>query len=62
MLGRVRADFGQSLADRDALKDRVAAIQREIEHEPADLRALYEIQLCRIEPVGLVYLWPAVSG
>ncbi|PRP92333.1 RNA polymerase-associated protein RapA [Enhygromyxa salina] len=56
------AERRQSLADRDALKDRVAAIQDEIEHEPGQLRALYEVQLCRIEPVGLVYLWPKVWG
>lgn len=52
----------QCQADRQALSERVAAIQREIEQEPADLRALYEIQLSRIEPVGLVYLWPRVWG
>ncbi len=56
------AERRQTLADRDAAKQRVAAIQREIEQEPADLRALYEIQLCRIEPVGLVYLWPRMWG
>ncbi|KIG15126.1 Helicase domain protein [Enhygromyxa salina] len=56
------AERRQSLADRDALKDRFAAIQTEIDQEPAQLRALYEVQLCRIEPIGLVYLWPKVWG
>ena len=26
--------------------------------EPDELRALYQIRLNRLEPVGLVYLWP----
>ncbi|MBK8266479.1 MAG: DEAD/DEAH box helicase [Nannocystis sp.] len=50
----------QRQADEDARRDRLAAIDREIHEEPADLKALYEIQLSRIEPVGLVYLWPRV--
>ncbi len=29
--------------------------------EPERIRALYEVKAQRIEPVGLVYLWP-VSG
>jgi hypothetical protein len=56
------AERRQSLADRAALQDRIVAIQRELEQEPADLRALYDIQLSRIEPIGLVYLWPKVWG
>ena len=50
----------QRQADEDARRDRLAAIDREIQEEPADLKALYKIQLSRIEPVGLVYLWPRV--
>ena len=56
------AERRQSLADREALNDRVGAIQHELDHEPEQLRTLYEIQLSRIEPVGLVYLWPKVWG
>jgi hypothetical protein len=56
------AERRQSLADRQALNERITAIQRELEQEPGELRALYDIQLCRIEPVGLAYLWPEVWG
>lgn len=45
--------------DRRHLETRLAAIDREIEREPRDLEALYRIQLRRLSPVGLVYLWPA---
>ena len=45
--------------DRRHLEMRLAAIDREIEREPRDLEALYRIQLRRLSPVGLVYLWPA---
>ncbi|MCB9703897.1 MAG: DEAD/DEAH box helicase family protein [Myxococcales bacterium] len=52
----------QREADLAARADRLAAIDRELQEEPADLRAMYEIKLSRIEPVGLVYLWPKVWG
>ncbi len=40
---------------------RLHAIDRELSTEPERIRALYEVKAQRIEPVGLVYLWP-VSG
>ncbi len=40
---------------------RLHAIDRELASEPERIRALYEVKAQRIEPVGLVYLWP-VSG
>ena len=33
----------------------------ELEREPERIRAAYEVKATRIEPVGLVYLWP-VTG
>ena len=36
-------------------------IERELRTEPDRIRALYSVQAERIEPVGLVYLWP-VTG
>jgi Helicase conserved C-terminal domain/SNF2-related domain len=38
---------------------RLAEIEREAVEEPARLRASYEVRAHRLEPVGLVYLWPA---
>ncbi|MBX6311685.1 MAG: hypothetical protein IRY99_01995 [Isosphaeraceae bacterium] len=40
---------------------RLHAIDRELATEPDRIRALYEVKAERLEPVGLVYLWP-VTG
>jgi hypothetical protein len=40
---------------------RLQAIDRELASEPERIRAVYEVKAERIEPVGLVYLWP-VTG
>jgi superfamily II DNA or RNA helicase len=40
---------------------RLAAIEGELQSEPDRIRDAYEVKAMRIEPVGLVYLWP-VSG
>jgi superfamily II DNA or RNA helicase len=40
---------------------RLHAIDRELASEPERIRALYDVKARRIEPVGLVYLWP-VTG
>jgi hypothetical protein len=37
---------------------RLVEIEREIREEPARVRASYEIRATRLEPIGLVYLWP----
>ena len=38
---------------------RIDEFDREIEREPARVRAFYAVQATRVEPVGVVYLWPA---
>lgn len=40
---------------------RLAAIDRELTTEPGRIRDLYDLKATRVEPVGLVYLWP-VTG
>ena len=40
---------------------RLAMIERELQTEPQRIADLYQVQATRIEPVGLVYLWP-VTG
>jgi len=40
---------------------RLEQFDRELKHEPQRIRAFYEVRAKRIEPVGLVYLWPEVS-
>jgi SNF2 family DNA or RNA helicase len=54
--GRVQRE--QYEADSTYMEDRLAAIDHEIETEPPQIRSLYEVALPRLEPVGLVYLWP----
>jgi hypothetical protein len=40
------------------LEGRRATLATELAREPAALKALYEVRTTRIEPVGLLYLWP----
>lgn len=66
---QLRLDFGgDEAAERRQLESnrrhwvkRLAAIGDELATEPARIRDLYQVKAQRIEPVGLVYLWP-VTG
>ena len=49
-------------ADRAYMELRLQAIDREIQEEPEDLKSLYHVSLRRLEPVGLVVLWPKTRG
>jgi hypothetical protein len=44
------------------LGDRLVAIQQEIDGEPKQIQAVYKVALRRLEPVGLVFLWPETRG
>jgi hypothetical protein len=44
------------------MRERLAHIDAELASEPDQLRALYEVVLTRLEPIGLVYLWPTTRG
>ncbi len=67
-LGQTTFDFGDSaegkLQERQVQRDlehltrRYESIGREIEREPGQIEALYQVALQRLEPVGLVVLWP----
>jgi hypothetical protein len=39
-------------------RSRLVQFDRDIEHEPHRVREFYEVKARRVEPVGLVYLWP----
>jgi hypothetical protein len=54
-------DERQLRSDLRHLKARVGRIDGEKESEPARIRRAYEVRARRLEPIGLVYLWP-VSG
>jgi SNF2 family DNA or RNA helicase len=51
----------QLQANKRHWEKRLHAIDRELATEPERIRALYEVKAERIEPVGLIYLWP-VTG
>lgn len=55
------AERRQRQADQRAWSRRLDAITGELEAEPARIRDGYTVRAARIEPVGIVYLWP-VSG
>ena len=62
---QLRFDFGDEedeLLQLDANKrywaKRLEELREELKTEPNRIASLYEVQAKRIEPVGLVYLWP----
>ena len=65
---QLRLDFGdqedelqQLEANRKYWTKRLELIKTELRTEPERIQQLYEVRARRIEPVGLVYLWP-VTG
>jgi SNF2 family DNA or RNA helicase len=63
--GQMRIDFGDDEEERaqlDANKrywvKRLDELSEELKSEPARIEKLYEVKAQRVEPVGLVYLWP----
>src|ERR1019366_626207 len=40
---------------------RLSEIETELETEPARVRDVYQVRARRIEPVGLIYLWPVTN-
>jgi hypothetical protein len=55
------AEGRQRLRDHGHWRARLVEIEREIQDEPARVRASYEIRASRLEPIGLVYLWPRTN-
>ena len=45
-------------SDMRSWRIRLEHFTRDLEHEPQRIRAFYEVRATRVEPVGLVYLWP----
>lgn len=48
--------------DQAHMQDRLRRIDQELKSEPEAIRALFEVVQLRLEPVGLVYLWPATKA
>jgi hypothetical protein len=55
---REKAELEQFERDVSAMRARLGQIAEERAVEPEVLRRAYDVRLSRIEPVGLVYLWP----
>ena len=45
-------------ADIASWRTRLAQFDRDLETEPARIREFYDVRAKRVEPIGLVYLWP----
>ena len=53
------AERRQHEADRRAWDRRLAAIDDELESEPRRIADTWAVRAVRVDPVGIVYLWPA---
>lgn len=53
-----RDEYRQLQADKRYWSTRLATLEEEIDSEPDRVRASYQVRARRIEPVGIVYLWP----
>jgi ERCC4-related helicase len=61
-LGLDKREHEQWTKEKQYMQSRLGAIEVEIEREPAQIEALYQVALRRLEPVGLVFLWPETRG
>ena len=48
----------QRQADIASWRTRLTQFDRDLKTEPARIREFFEVQTKRVEPIGLVYLWP----
>lgn len=48
-------------ADMRSWRGRLEQFERDLEREPQRIRGFYEVRAPRVEPVGLVYLWPETN-
>lgn len=54
-------DKRQLDSDRRNWQRRLIGLEAELQTEPARIREVYQVRARRIEPVGLVYLWPVTN-
>jgi ERCC4-related helicase len=59
--GVADAERRQQERDHRHWRTRLVEIEREIQDEPARVRVSYEIRATRLEPIGIVYLWPQTN-
>jgi len=51
-------ELRQRQSERRFWDERLRSLALEVESEPARIRGVYEVKTVRVEPAGLVYLWP----
>lgn len=51
----------QLQANMNAWRRRLEQFDGDLEREPERIRAFYEVRAQRVEPVGLIYLWPETN-
>lgn len=54
-------ELRQLEADRRHWGIRLSQLEQENQSEPQRIRQIYEVKAQRVEPVGLIYLWPVSS-
>ena len=54
-------ELRQFEADRRSWDGKLLRLQKDLETEPQNVREGYEVHARQLEPIGLVYLWPATS-
>jgi hypothetical protein len=59
--GDLQDELRQLQSNRRYWDKRLAVLETELRTEPDRIRELYDVKATRIEPIGLVYLWP-VTG
>jgi hypothetical protein len=58
---KVEREIRQFEADRRSWDDKLVRLQNDLDNEPENVRRGYEVQAQRLEPIGLIYLWPATN-
>lgn len=61
LLGFAEDELRQLEANKRYWAKRLVSLESELQTEPDRIRDVYQVKAKRIEPVGLVYLWP-VTG
>jgi hypothetical protein len=54
-------ELRQFEADRRSWDGKLVRLQKDLETEPQSVRDGYEVRARRVEPIGLVYLWPETN-
>ena len=61
MFEYLQAEMRQLDADMRHWRTRLQQFDRDLQDEPARIRDFYKVRAQRVEPVGLVYLWPETN-